>query len=290
MKKQEHSHQVRDVLLQTRTGLVVRGVESGEPSHPPLLMLHGWLDNAASHAGLMPLLPGRRCVAVDLPGHGKSDHLPASAGRHFIDWVPLIEDIVDALGWERFELLGHSMGAGAASLYAGVRAERVSKLVLVEGMAPGTTPALEVPEQLRRGLRSRARALERSPRQLRDLDEAVSLMLSARMPMSREGALLIAQRNTHQSEQGLVFCYDPLLQMASLLRLDEAQLLAVLAQISAPTLMIRAHEGWPMEPRLVQAFVDAVGDVRVEEVEGGHHVHLDHPERVALLVCDFLGL
>lgn len=54
-------------------GLNLCGLSWGTPDLPPLLMLHGWLDNAASFALLAPLMKGYYVVAIDLTGHGKSD-------------------------------------------------------------------------------------------------------------------------------------------------------------------------------------------------------------------------
>ena len=59
----------------------------GGSSGSPVLALHGWLDNSASFDRLAPLLPGLRLVALDLPGHGRSEHRAASAAYHFVDWV-----------------------------------------------------------------------------------------------------------------------------------------------------------------------------------------------------------
>lgn len=110
----------------------------GEPDAPPLLALHGWLDNAASFARLAPLLAARyRVIAMDLPGHGCSAHLPSTAIRyHVVDQVDHVLDVADALHLQRFDLLGHSLGAGIASLIAAAVPTRIRKLALVEGLAP----------------------------------------------------------------------------------------------------------------------------------------------------------
>ena len=61
--------------------LTLAALEWGDPAAPPLVALHGWLDNAASFAALAPLLaPRHRTIALELPGHGHSGHLPAGAG------------------------------------------------------------------------------------------------------------------------------------------------------------------------------------------------------------------
>ena len=48
----------------------------GDKKNPPILALHGWLDNAASFARLAPLLKEYYVISIDFPGHGKSDHYP----------------------------------------------------------------------------------------------------------------------------------------------------------------------------------------------------------------------
>ena len=72
----------------------------GEPGMPRVLALHGWLDNAASFVPLAPHLPGIDLVAIDLPGHGHSAHLPPGADYSFALAMHNVLDVADALGWE----------------------------------------------------------------------------------------------------------------------------------------------------------------------------------------------
>ena len=116
------------------------------------MALHGWLDNAASFDRLAPQLPDCHILAVDLPGHGRSSHRPERWRMHIWDDVHELRAIVDELGWERFALLGHSRGAGIATLFAGAFPERVCALGLVEGLWPMTTAAAEAPETLARSI------------------------------------------------------------------------------------------------------------------------------------------
>ncbi len=70
----------------------------GDPALPPLLALHGWLDNAGSFALLAPLLATRfRVIALELPGHGGSNHLPSGASYHYMDYVQAVLHAVDTL-------------------------------------------------------------------------------------------------------------------------------------------------------------------------------------------------
>ncbi|HNL32158.1 MAG TPA: alpha/beta fold hydrolase, partial [Pseudomonadales bacterium] len=103
----------------------------GEHDATPLLALHGWLDNAASFDRLAPLLPHLRLVALDMPGHGLSSHRPAGCRSHIWDDLPELLQCADQLGWQRFHLLGHSRGAGIATLLAAAVPERVISLTLI---------------------------------------------------------------------------------------------------------------------------------------------------------------
>ena len=77
----------------------------GDPDGPPVLGLHGWLDNAGTFDRLAPHLAEFNLVAVDMPGHGRSEHRGADATYHFCDWIRDVYDITDSLGWERFDFI-----------------------------------------------------------------------------------------------------------------------------------------------------------------------------------------
>ena len=122
----------------------IAGLRNQGDSHgknvPRVLALHGWLDNAASFIPLAPHLHGIDLVAIDQPGHGRSAHLPPGTDYSFVGAINAILDVADALGWERFALLGHSMGGGISSLIAAACPERIERLVAsrLRSRRPGT--------------------------------------------------------------------------------------------------------------------------------------------------------
>ncbi len=278
------------ITLRLRHGLTLAAVASGPAHATPTLALHGWLDNAASFAPVAPWLHNARLVALDLPGHGHSQHRPPNASYHFIDWVPDVLAAADALGWQQFQLLGHSMGAAIALLVAGVTPHRVTKLAIVDGLGPSTTSPEDAPEVAAKAIAARAKFdLDRAPKQHPSLDAALDRMLQARMPMSRDAAALIAARGATMADDGsVVFHHDPALHLPSLLRLSEAHLLAFLRKIACPTLMLRPRDGWPVSEAFMRSRLDAITHAQLIEVDGGHHVHMDAPERVGPLLADHL--
>ena len=86
----------------------------------------------------------RRGVALDLRGHGKSE-APGSGGYSVESVGEDVGAVADALGIERFALVGHSFGAGVALAYAGAHPDRVTRLLVADPVGDGTqTPEAEV--------------------------------------------------------------------------------------------------------------------------------------------------
>jgi pimeloyl-ACP methyl ester carboxylesterase len=204
---------------------------------------------------------------------------------HFVDAVGDVLALADALAWERFALIGHSMGAGIASLVPGAAPRRVTHLVVVDGLGPLSAPAAEAPANLARALAADRRA--RPPRCFPDLATAVAARQGG-SDLSAAAAQLLVERAVEVGPDGVRFRHDPRLQRPSRLRLTEEQVLAFLAAVDCPTLAVRASAGLELFAELITARLGAIPDVTVVEVAGGHHLHLDNPEGVAAAVRPFL--
>lgn len=120
--------------------------EAGEGGRP-VLLVHGFTANRGEVAGVMAGLAehGWHSVAPDLRGHGRSDH-PTGAEAYSFDILAAdVLALADGLGWDRFALVGHSMGGAVAQLIALDRPERLTGLVLAStfhGPVPGITMEL----------------------------------------------------------------------------------------------------------------------------------------------------
>jgi pimeloyl-ACP methyl ester carboxylesterase len=254
----------------------------GERDHPPLLALHGWLDNAGSFAAIAPLLAtDRRVVALDLSGHGRSSHRPPGAWYHYVDYFDDLVATFDHFGWQSADLLGHSLGGTLASLFAALHPERVDALLLIEALGPLTVAATDARAQLRRGLDERAAFAKRRPlRVFADIDAAVSVRRAA-SGLSEAAARALVARGVRAVEGGYVWSTDPRLTLTSLQRYTEPEVLAMLVGIRAPTLLILADPATSylpdatMDPRIAQ-----VGDIERVRIRGNHHLHLEEPRAV----------
>jgi pimeloyl-ACP methyl ester carboxylesterase len=278
----------REVTVTTPLGKLAT-LQWGDREAPPLLALHGWLDNAASFARLAPLLSASRYViALDLPGHGHSAHLPGAARRyHLVDAVGQVLDAADGLGLTRFDLLGHSLGAGIAALLAAAMPERVAKLMLIEGLGPLADDGSDTLKRWREAHRQHAR--RRRPRTLPSIDAAVATRVAAG-GLDPDQARPIVERNLRATEGGFTWRSDRNLRLATVVRIDEMQVRRLLAGIESPTLVLLAEPTTPYLPSaMMAARARCVADIRVEHMDGSHHLHLDHPDAVAANLLAFFG-
>jgi len=269
-------------------GGTVRGLRAGREGAPRVLALHGWLDNAASFVPLAPHLEGIDLVVPDLPGHGASDHLPRGMDYSFAAAVHSVLDIADALGWERFRLLGHSMGAGIASLVAAACPERIERLVAIEALGA----LAEVPERTVERLRDAVVATRALPgKRLRvfpDIEPAVRARMKAN-GLTEDAARLLVERGVVAVDGGWCWSSDPRLTLPTMVRMTEAQIEDLVAGITCPAKVLFADPAQPYLPdpvRRARAALLPAGELVV--LPGGHHLHMEQPREVAAAIGGFL--
>lgn len=260
----------------------------GEEGARPVLALHGWLDNAASFEPLAGALAGVQLVALDLAGHGLSEHRPAGSAYHFVDNIPDVLAAADALGWERFTLLGHSLGAAVASFTAAAAGARIAQLLLIEGLGPLSGEPAEEPERLRRYLRQHASQGKRRRRRYPSLEAAAS-QRAGNGDLSLAAARHLARRGTEELEGGgCCWRHDPRLTFTSPHYYTEEQVLAVLQAIEVPAGLVMAEQGLLQQRPTTAARCASIADLKVAQLPGGHHLHMEQPDSVAAALAGFL--
>jgi len=277
--RSRHVHAPTELRIQL-PHLALGALAWGEENAPTLLALHGWLDNAGSFALLAPRLAEQhRVIALDLPGHGRADHLPPGASYHYLDYVRTVLAAIDALQLGRVTLLGHSLGAGIAALTAAAAPGRIERLLLIEGLGPLGDDGSHTLQRFRDALAPRPAG--KPLRVFRDIAQAVSAR-SIVSGLPAELARPIVERGLMAVEGGWRWRSDPQLTRPSPTRLAESQIHALLRGIAAPTALLLAQPATSYLPSApMQARAACVPDIRVSHLEGGHHLHLEHPAAVA---------
>jgi len=188
-----------DVAGFTLAGLRCRSEPASNKAPKRLLCVHGWLDNAASFVPLMQALDDVDMVAIDLPGHGWSDHLGPSGNYNLAETALLLPRVVDALGWQDCHLLGHSLG-GNISLLASVAApEQFRSLVLIESAGPLSNPPESISKRLEKASADRKATDKYKSRPFKNAETAVAVRLAAAR-MSDEAAQLVVERQLKRAD------------------------------------------------------------------------------------------
>ena len=231
----------------------------GDPALPRLLALHGWLDNAASFDRLAPLLCEHfHIVAIDLPGHGHSDHRPAGAWYHYVDYLGDVLAAADALHWPTFGLLGHSLGGAVASALAAACPERIERLFLVEALGPISSEADQSLVQLRRALHQRETFNTKALRVFATEAEAAEVRAHAG-GLSSDAAHILVTRGLKRVPGGFSWSSDSRLTLASPQRYTEAQIHIMLCGIRAPVHLVLAQPAPSFLPAEVMNVADCAG-------------------------------
>ena len=239
----------------------------------PVIALHGWLDNAATFSRLAPLLEGVRIVALDLPGHGHSDHRPLGAAYNIWDYAHDVLQTAEQFGWKRFSLLGHSMGAIVSVLLAGAMPERVERLALIDGVIPFTGEAETAPQKLGESLQKLLAVDDKRKPVYATFEQAVAARMKGVGAVSHEAAERLAQRGLMPVPGGYTWRTDARLMLPSSMRLTRAHALAFVHRVACPASLILAEQGLLNQPAMVELTQNL--PFALHRLPGGHHLHLD---------------
>lgn len=272
----------------------------GHPDNPVILMVHGWLDNVASFNGLAAFLAEQYyLIAVDLPGHGLSDHLPEGIQYHFLEMVMDLSGLCRHLEQKQMclpveRVLGHSMGGSLLLLLTALRLNNIQFCISLESFGP-TTMASEsaIVDTLAKATHAKYHRNVRPPAEYSDLGAAVEARLKGGFSMTRAAAEILCQRNMMQSDSSAGFQWrtDARLRRPSMVRLTENQVLAFLKSLSCPVLVIQTEQGLLKHLQTLKHRIAAVEFLKYHQISGGHHAHMEtQVGEIAQLLLDFLNV
>ncbi|MDZ7924773.1 MAG: alpha/beta hydrolase [Marinagarivorans sp.] len=246
---------------------------SPNPSPRKIIALHGWLDNCASFDVVAPRL-NADVLCLDLAGHACSgDRSHLGAYNIWLD-IPEILAIADQLGWQRFELLGHSRGAAIAFLLAATFPRRVSALICLDGIFPLVALAEKAPEQLFHSINTLNKQLAKKRNTYASFERAVQARESGMFPLANIDALMLAQRGVIEAGDEFFWRYDAKLMAPSEFRLTPEQLVAFADAIVCPLLLLLASDGIFLNNTETMLMLKNYSTWSVKTFEGGHHFHM----------------
>lgn len=268
-------------------GFTIAAKTWGKPENPPILALHGWLDNANSFAPLAPYLENDfYLIAIDFPGHGLSSHLPEGCYYHFFDGIFTLLELIKALQLEKIHVLGHSMGACIASLLAGVAPKQILSLYLIEALGPFSAPSESAAKQLSDYAHFLIHKHHKKSKGYNAFEHAV-LARAQKGYVSLDIAQRLCERGLFEQDGRFYWRHDTRLMTPTPLRMTEEQVLSCLRGIEAKTHLLIAENGFSFDEAIMRNRIKSVKNIVLEQIHGGHHIHMEDPKEVGKLLIQF---
>lgn len=280
--------------------LIVRGLRQrvtwwGDRTGSPVVLLHGFQDCGATWQFLADCLPPDWSLAApDWRGFGHSEWAPG--GYWFADYFADLEALLDMLAPDApARIIGHSMGANVAQIYAGIRPRRLAWLVNLEGFGLSGTHPQDAPDRYARWL-DELRQPRRQGR-YRSVAQLAGVLRAKNRRLTPDRAEFVASAWTRPAPgtsgtADVELLFDPRHRLVNpiLYRREEAE--ACWARIQAPVLLVRGDA--EDDSRFIAARA-ATDDIRaricnleIAVVPGaGHMVHHEEPEVLARHIVDF---
>jgi pimeloyl-ACP methyl ester carboxylesterase len=260
-------------------GVTLAYIDTGNPTGPPVVLIHGYTDNARDWVPLLPYLSKRfRLILVDIRGHGKSSKPECCYTR--LDFAYDIKLLLDALSIRRADVIGHSLGSIIAQTFAEYWPERTDHLVLVSstgGRPPGSTapPQFDFAAEIRK---------------LKDpIDPNSPFMIAwwdSPTPVNPD----FIRRQRQDSAAIPLKIWLAVLDQALPGATTYTDLQSTLPRLKAPTLLIWGSKDPLMEEPVRKTLRDALPGAQVKIFEGlGHNPFWEDPAAVARVINAFLG-
>ncbi|MFG6440748.1 alpha/beta fold hydrolase [Roseateles sp. LKC17W] len=270
------------------------------PGRPPLVLVHGWMDVGASFQFLVDAMrEAREVIALDWRGFGLSDAGGADC-FWFPDYLADLDALLDSVSPDApVDLVGHSMGGNVVMSYAGVRPQRVRRLVNLEGFGmPDVSPAA-APDRLARWLDELKDPPTLRPyATLADVAERLR-KTNPRLPADKAAWLAghWARPVPDESPTGFQLNADAAHKLSNPVLYRKAEVLACWQRITAPTLWVEGSDDqltrfwggrYPREE--FESRLAVVADLaRTVLQDAGHMLHHDQPQALAEAVEAFLS-
>jgi acyl transferase domain-containing protein/pimeloyl-ACP methyl ester carboxylesterase len=263
--------------------------EWGEKGGSTVICVHGLLDQGGVWAPMATALArsGFHVLAPDLQGHGRSDHARGSLSNQLVELLADLDQLTSRFDNTPFTLVGHSMGAALAAIFAALWPERVNALVLLElPSALVELPSSHADADAADLLLRQVRTMVSPPCHpiFNNLRQAGDRLRQAFPFLSLELASMLAERATKPVDVGYCWTWDPLLKTQSGLVLSRKEYREILRRIAAPVALVygAASDFVGREGRDMHGA--ALPSATRVTLPGGHHLPLEDPRAVSEVI------
>ena len=248
----------------------------GNPSDPLIVLVHGgaanssWWDHVGPHVA-----DHHRVVALDLTGHGDSDHVEDYSLEL---WAEQVRAVARAESEQKPIIIGHSMGGFVALTAAREFGDELHGVAVID------SPVQEMPAEARNWFREKM--AERPERRMEDRAELVSRFRTIPAEDSQLEYVIrnIAEQSVQQYSDGWGWKFDRNIFMRSHMSPDQV------AQVSCEVALIRGENGMATLDITSEVLDRLGGRAPVTLIlESGHHIMLDHPVALIAVLQTLVG-
>ncbi len=274
--------------------LRLRYVDWGNPSAPPLLLVHGGRDHCRNWDWVARRLrKDFHVIAPDLRGHGDSEW-SKSANYSMAGYVYDLAQLVHQLKLSPVTIVGHSLGGAITVRYAGIFPEHVKRFVAIEGLgrspkSQAESAAKSIVERMRTWVEEQRKAAGRLPRRYASIEEALARMQEQNKHLSDEQARHLTLHGVNQNEDGSFgWKFDNFVRVWLPYDMPQTDIEALWSNISSPSLMVYGKESWASDPRIDGRAQHFKGATFATIAGAGHWVHHDQLATFMALVEPFV--
>ncbi|XP_050534408.1 probable serine hydrolase isoform X3 [Daktulosphaira vitifoliae] len=271
----------------------------GPRDKQPIIAIHGWQDNAGTFDPLIELLPKELSIlCIDLPGHGRSSHIPPGIPYYiFWDGLVILRRIVKYYNWSNVSILGHSLGAAIGFLYAASYPDDTEMLISIDTVAPVIFDPSEIAKNtgtnIDKFLYYESLGSDKMPSY--GYSDMIDLVMDGHhSTLTRKACEILMKRGMYPvKDNKYFFSRDTRLKVVwlGLPSLDVIKEYA--GRIKCRYFNIKAKpyirmDNWPVYSELLNIIKTNVKQFLFIEYDGTHHLHLNNPECLASDVKDFI--
>jgi len=256
-------------------------VDWGNPTAPPLLLLHGGRDHCRNWDWVADTLRGEwHVIAPDLRGHG--DSAWSQAGNYTM--AAYIYDLAQLVHQQKLApvtIVAHSLGGNISLRYAGLNPDHVRKLVAIEGLGPSPRQTakqagVSIVERMRAWVDEQRGLSGRLPRRYPSIEAALARMQAENAHLSPEQARHLTQHGVNQNEDGTYsWKFDNYVRISQPYDMTTGEIELLWSRIACPTLLVYGAESWASNPEK-DGRLRRFRSAEVVSIPGaGHWVHHD---------------
>lgn len=265
----------------------------------PIICMHGWQDNAGSFDPLIPTLPNHLSyLVIEFPGHGFSSPIPHGMIYTYATFLYVLLLVIHEFKWKKVSLLGHSLGAMISYMYAAAFPDRCDMVVAVDIVKPDTLKKNYYRNFLLREINylyvADVRNQNNSEPPSYTYDVLVQKRFSSKeFPMDIESVRFLMYRGAEQSKSDpnkYYFNCDGRLKLFEIL-IPVNVYDDIAKRIVSPFCFIKGQQSFCPESEYVKMIENMRPNKNFElhRIDGGHHLHLDHPKEVGAVITKFIN-